>query len=30
MHLAKYLARSGKPALGVVEDEIIRPLSFAA
>ena len=30
MHLAKYLARSGKPALGVVEDEIIRPLSLAA
>lgn len=30
MHLAKYLARSGKPALGVVEDEFIRPLTLAS
>ena len=30
MHLAKYLARNGKAALGVVEDEIIRPLTLAA
>lgn len=30
MHLAKYLARTGKEALGLVEDELIHPLSLAA
>jgi 2-dehydro-3-deoxy-D-arabinonate dehydratase len=30
MHLAKYLTRTGKEGLGVVEDERIKPLSLAA
>lgn len=30
MHLAKYLTRTGKEGLGVVEDERIKPLSLAS